>query len=188
MALKEGLEKKCLPTVVYNKISHETYLLVSVHADYAKEVMSDVIQLEQQAITFGITHILMLGDCNRSLMNTEKEYETDASKKDIAIFSQDEIFNYFEIQECIKSSFCFKESRQILESQDGHISSKTLGSARLEVLGDLNQKTLKSQATPSFFLTQGESLYLNSQFDMDVNFFEIHGVVDPIQEQYNLRT
>ena len=166
LELHEGLNKRSLPVVLLNKENSKQYLFVNVHADYSKTVLADIELMLNLAISLGIDHIQWLGDFNRALCNTAKEYDDDTSHKDIANFTEHHDGSKFSIGEAPQSSFCYKKNTRILETRDGHISSKALGEVSLEVLVDMN--------TP---LPGSRTVDLNQDFLLEKSFIDSLGLV-----------
>lgn len=156
IALTEGLQGRTLSTVLFNKRTQKKILITNIHADFGKNILSDLEKIYLKALSLEIDDIAFSGDFNRNLLDTRKEYGTfspslvmdpsqpskcieDNSKHDIALHQNDYVLTLgktklnLNIAATKKTSFAYKHAF-IPESRDGSITSPSMKPAETVTL------------------------------------------------------
>ena len=131
MTFNAGLKNRALLACFTNVETQESHLVGCIHANFHKEVRSDIELIYSKAKQLKIHHIDLLGDYNRDLLSHSDDY----SLKDIsdAITSNGQIGGLRMFANAVAgASFCYGtqeapyplEQIQTIETRDGIISSE----------------------------------------------------------------
>jgi endonuclease/exonuclease/phosphatase family metal-dependent hydrolase len=140
--LNSGLKERVLSLVFQNKMSGEKLLVINAHANFGKEMKSDVDVLHAWAKNNKLP-IVLLGDCNRDLVKKSDDISKhdiseslDAEKRlsqelhvnavDASSFISKAVFELNDKGEKVKDkngNVVIKEVRTFVETRDGSISS-----------------------------------------------------------------